>query len=155
MLSHASMCVHGCAIHVWRMPCKHWVENHKGMLDKKTEAQTCNPATTNWQQESSDAGLTWSKPVEISKDLGPWAGSLVGPSNGIQLEHNAAHKGRLVWCGHWGVYVYGMPSRSPFKTKLEDIDGRLSSPLSLLRRRGGQEGARARVCVCVRGTTAK
>ena len=34
----------------------------------------------------------------------PWAGSLVGPSNGIQLTHNADHKGRLVWCGHWGVY---------------------------------------------------
>eukprot|EP00729_Bicosta_minor_P003294 gene3294-28039_t len=65
----------------------------RGMLYKKTEAQSCNPATTNWQQESSDAGLTW-----------PWAGSLVGPSNGIQLTHNADHKGRLVWCGHWGVY---------------------------------------------------
>jgi len=55
----------------------------RGLLDKKSEAQTCNPATTNWQQESTDSGLTWSKPMEISKALGPWAGSLVGPSNGI------------------------------------------------------------------------
>jgi hypothetical protein len=29
----------------------------RGLLDKKSEAQTCNPATTNWQQESSDSGL--------------------------------------------------------------------------------------------------
>ena len=48
----------------------------RGLLDKKSEAQTCNPATTNWQQESTDSGLTWSKPMEISKALGPWAGSL-------------------------------------------------------------------------------
>lgn len=75
----------------------------RGTLDKKSEAQTCNPATTNWQQTSTDSGLSWSKPVEISKFLGPWAGSLVGPSNGIQLR-NPAHAGRLVWCGHWGVY---------------------------------------------------
>lgn len=46
----------------------------RGLLDKKSEAQTCNPATTNWQQESTDGGLTWSKPVEISKYLGKWAG---------------------------------------------------------------------------------
>jgi hypothetical protein len=57
----------------------------RGLLDKKSEAQTCNPATTNWQQESTDSGLTWSKPMEISKALGPWAGSLVGPSNGIEF----------------------------------------------------------------------
>ena len=49
----------------------------RGMLYKKTEAQSCNPATTNWQQESSDAGLTWSKPVEISKDLGPVTTSII------------------------------------------------------------------------------
>ena len=66
----------------------------RGLLDKKTEAQTCNPATTNWQQESTDSGKTWSKPMEITKALGPWAGSLVGPSNGIQLTKNTQHKGR-------------------------------------------------------------
>ena len=74
----------------------------RGLRNKKTQAQTCNPALTNWQQESSDSGLTWSKPVELSKFLGKWAGSLVGPANGIQLRRNSAHKGRLVWCGHWG-----------------------------------------------------
>lgn len=76
----------------------------RGLRNKRTQAQTCNPALTNWQQESSDSGITWSKPREISTDLGPWAGSLVGPSNGIQLTHNKLHKNRLVWCGHWGVY---------------------------------------------------
>jgi sialidase-1 len=75
----------------------------RGLLDKKTQAQSCNPATTNWQQESTDSGKTWSKPVDISRFLGNWAGSLVGPSNGIQLRH-ARHANRLVWCGHWGVY---------------------------------------------------
>lgn len=43
-------------------------------------------------------------PTCAHSDDRPWAGSLVGPSNGIQLTHNADHKGRLVWCGHWGVY---------------------------------------------------
>eukprot|EP01051_Picozoa_sp_SAG22_P009424 SAG22_NODE_787_length_7239_cov_4.418487_3_plen_284_part_00 len=76
----------------------------RGVLDRKTQAQPCNPATTNWQQESTDSGKSWAKPVEISKALGPWAGSLVGPSNGIQLVHNTEHRDRLVWCGHWGVY---------------------------------------------------
>ncbi len=66
----------------------------RGLLNKKTEAQTCNPATTNWQQESTDSGKTWSKPMEITKALGRWAGSLVGPSNGIQLTKNKQHKGR-------------------------------------------------------------
>ena len=42
------------------------------------QAQTCNPALTNWQQESLDSGATWTRPVEISKALGKWAGSLVG-----------------------------------------------------------------------------
>eukprot|EP00936_MAST-01D_sp_MAST-1D-sp1_P002664 g2664.t1 len=76
----------------------------RGLRNRKTQAQTCNPALSNWQQQSSDGGLTWSSPVEISAFLGPWAGSLVGPANGIQLHNTAAHRGRLVWCGHWGVY---------------------------------------------------
>jgi hypothetical protein len=76
----------------------------RGLLNKHTQAQTCNPATTNWQIESTDSGLTWSKPVEITKYLGQWAGSLVGPANGIQLRRNKEHGNRLVWCGHWGVY---------------------------------------------------
>ena len=67
------------------------------------EAQTCNPATSNWQIESTTDGASWSSPKEITPGLGPWAGSLVGPSNGIQLKHSK-HEGRLVWCGHWGVY---------------------------------------------------
>ena len=94
----------------------------RGLLDKKTEAQTCNPATTNWQQESTDSGLTWSKPLEISKDLGKWAGSLVGPANGIQLKHNAEHKGRLVWCGHWGVYnsTQVVSAAAPFASSFEE-----------------------------------
>ena len=71
----------------------------RGLRNKKTQSQTCNPALSNWQQESEDGGLTWSAPVEISKYLGPWAGSLVGPANGIQLA-----SGRLVFCGHFGVY---------------------------------------------------
>ena len=66
--------------------------------------QTCNPALTNWQMFSTDDGQTWSKPVEISKFLGRWAGSLTGFGNGIQLQRHPAHKGRMVFCGHWGVY---------------------------------------------------
>ena len=71
----------------------------RGLRNKKTQSQTCNPALSNWQQESEDGGLTWSSPVEISQYLEPWAGSLVGPANGIQLD-----SGRLVFCGHYGVY---------------------------------------------------
>ena len=71
----------------------------RGLRHKKTQSQTCNPALSNWQQESLDGGLTWTSPVEISKYLEPWTGSLVGPANGIQLE-----SGRLVFCGHYGVY---------------------------------------------------
>lgn len=76
----------------------------RGLRNKKTQAQTCNPALTNWQTESADSGLTWSVPVDISKFLGKWSGSLVGPANGIQLHRNSQHPNRLVWCGHWGVY---------------------------------------------------
>lgn len=76
----------------------------RGLRNKKMQAQTCNPALTNWQIESDDDGITWSTPIEISHFLGPWAGSLVGPSNGIQLVHSTTHRGRLVFCGHWGVY---------------------------------------------------
>eukprot|EP00035_Acanthoeca_spectabilis_P028159 m.469430 g.469430 ORF g.469430 m.469430 type:complete len:494 (+) comp28558_c0_seq1:69-1550(+) len=75
----------------------------RGLRNKQTQSQTCNPALTNWQTESFDDGLTWSRPVEISSFLGPWAGSLVGPATGIQLT-DPKYKGRLVFCGHWGVY---------------------------------------------------
>lgn len=75
----------------------------RGLRNKQTQSQTCNPALTNWQTESIDDGLTWSRPVEISSFLGPWAGSLVGPATGIQLT-DPKYKGRLVFCGHWGVY---------------------------------------------------
>lgn len=68
------------------------------------KGQTCNPATSNWQIESVDDGLTWSTPVEITSYLGKYHGSLVGPANGIKLKHSPSYKGRLVWCGHWGVY---------------------------------------------------
>ena len=51
----------------------------------------------------------WSRPVGRGgtatgdEELGPWGGSLVGPSNGIQLKHGP-HRGRLLWCGHFGTY---------------------------------------------------
>ena len=58
----------------------------RGDRNKKTQSQPCNPALTNYQQASTDGGASWSKPVEFgTKDLGPWAGSLVGPANGIQV----------------------------------------------------------------------
>lgn len=66
--------------------------------------QTCNPGLSNWQQFSEDDGKTWSHPVEISRFLGKYAGSLPGFGNGIQLLRHPAHTGRLVYCGHWGVY---------------------------------------------------
>lgn len=66
--------------------------------------QTCNPAVSNWQIESADDGVTWSEPAEISRFLGGYSGSLVGPANGIQLRHDVRYHGRLVWCGHTGVY---------------------------------------------------
>lgn len=77
----------------------------RGQRNLPSPAQSCNPAMTNWQQESFDSGQSWTKPVDISQYLGLWAGSLIGPSNGVHLSQSMSkYAGRLVWCGHWGVY---------------------------------------------------
>ena len=64
--------------------------------------QPCNPALSNWQLTSAD-GIQWSKPADLSRFLGRWAGSLVGPGSGIQLTAGP-WQGRILFAGHWGVY---------------------------------------------------
>ena len=68
--------------------------------------QSCNPGLSNWQISSSDGGLSWSIPVDLSLQLGPWAGVLVGPGAGIQLSDAAGRfAGRHLWVGHYGAYM--------------------------------------------------
>ena len=75
----------------------------RGRAMKGPPHQPCNPAKSNWQLSSDDDGRTWSPPYNLTRFLGPWAGSLVGPGVGIQLSARP-HKGRLLFTGHWGVY---------------------------------------------------
>ena len=124
----------------------------RGERHRRTQSQPCNPATTNWQQISTDEGRSWSSPVEISKYLGPWAGSLVGPSNGIQLQRGA-NRGRLVWCGHWGVYnstqVWysdnGGQSYTLSSTVFQHMDGAWHSSARLAQQSGSEQKLLRRV----------
>ena len=63
--------------------------------------QLCNPAGANWQMHSTDEGLSYSTPKDISAALKQWGGSLV--NTGIVLR-KGAHAGRLLWTGHYGMY---------------------------------------------------
>lgn len=45
----------------------------------------CVPGNSNWEIYSDDHGLTWSKPKNLSKNLGDFNGVLPGPGTGIQL----------------------------------------------------------------------
>ncbi len=64
---------------------------------------------------SSDDGVTWTKPEEITKSVKQtgWGWYATGPDNGIQLMHGA-HKGRLVIpCNHTELDSAGQtPTRS-------------------------------------------
>jgi len=51
------------------------------------------------QIESSDDGISWNKPVDISQFLGQYKGAMNGPGNAIQLK-----SGRLFFGGHLGAY---------------------------------------------------
>ena len=67
-------------------------------------------ACVNYQQRSTDAGLTWS-PAQRS-DYGRWEGVLLGPGTGIVLQRPGPHRGRVVTCGATG-YVGGMKMVMP------------------------------------------
>ena len=58
--------------------------------------------------KSTDDGKTWSKPVDISKDVvkPDWSWVATGPGVGIQLKHGP-HKGRLVIPCDQGVPIQG------------------------------------------------
>jgi hypothetical protein len=77
-----------------------------GTADNK-HFQLCNPAGANWQQSGEilkDGTIRWSRPQDITQALDRWYGSLV--NDGLQLlgKGSSPHKGRLLWCGHWGMY---------------------------------------------------
>jgi hypothetical protein len=65
-------------------------------------AKTGKDARRVFVMNSTDEGVTWSKPVEITADvkLTNWTWYATGPGSGIQIEQGA-HKGRLVIpCDH-------------------------------------------------------
>jgi sialidase-1 len=76
----------------------------RGQTTTSKGKKTCSPAKSNWQVTSTDDGLTWNKPVDISHFFGKWAGIQPGPGTGIKLQYNKLHPGRLVFAGHFGVY---------------------------------------------------
>jgi sialidase-1 len=73
-------------------------DDHEGSIIAKTSKDTRRVFVIN----STDDGLTWSKPTEVTKDtkLADWTWYATGPGSGIQME-NGPHKGRLVIpCDH-------------------------------------------------------
>jgi len=63
---------------------------------------TSTGTRTVWMTSSTDDGMTWSPPREITKDVSKpdWTWYATGPGVGIQLKHGP-HKGRLVIpCDH-------------------------------------------------------
>lgn len=63
----------------------------------------CNAdcGTGNGVSVSSDDGVTWGVPKDVSQQWGPASGSLPGPGNGVQTT-----TGRLLVAAHHGAYVH-------------------------------------------------
>ena len=57
----------------------------------------------NWQIASTDDGLTWTEPVDLSLFFGEFVGIMPGPGNAIQLK-----SGRLLFAGHYGPYQFDL-----------------------------------------------
>ena len=70
--------------------------------EKQIIAQTSKGTRTVWLLDSTDDGMTWSTPKEITHDAKrpDWTWYATGPGTGIQVR-NGPHKGRLVIpCDH-------------------------------------------------------
>ena len=73
-------------------------EDHEGQIIAGTSKDTRRV----FFLRSDDDGITWSKPLEITRDVKKpdWTWYATGPGSGIQIEHSP-HKGRLVIpCDH-------------------------------------------------------
>ncbi len=80
------------------------LSTHNLGIDREKEiiAQTSKGTRTVWLLKSTDDGLSWSKPQEITPSAKKpnWTWYATGPGIGIQIQHGP-HKGRLVIpCDH-------------------------------------------------------
>ena len=74
--------------------------------------------TGNGVSVSSDDGLTWAAPLDVSKSWGAASGSLPGPGNGVQTT-----TGRLLVAAHHSAYVHDFVIYS-------DDDGQSWTPIA-------------------------
>lgn len=83
---------------IWLLMTWNRGDDHEPAIIARTSKDTRRVFVTS----SSDDGLTWAKPAEITADVKPagWTWYATGPGSGIQIE-NGPHKGRLVIpCDH-------------------------------------------------------
>ena len=83
---------------IWMLNTRNLGSDHEGKIWTRTGQGT----RTVWVMKSTDDGLTWSMPVEITKSVKEpqWTWYATGPCTGIQIERGP-HKGRLVIpCDH-------------------------------------------------------
>jgi len=69
------------------------------------DAAHCNPGLWTLVSTSADEGQSWSAPLNISAQLGSWAGALPGPGTAAQVPAGQAHAGRILVPAHLGAYV--------------------------------------------------
>jgi sialidase-1 len=82
--------------------------------EKQITLGTAKSTRTVWITRSTDDGLTWAKPTDITKDVKKpeWAWYATGPGIGIQLKHGP-HAGRLlIACDYVGLGGGGEKSNS-------------------------------------------
>ena len=60
----------------------------------------------NGMVKSSDGGLTWTPPIDVSDGFGAACGSMPGPGTALQLSAAGPHKGRLLVASHHGAYQH-------------------------------------------------
>jgi sialidase-1 len=68
------------------------------------DSKHCNPTKWTLVFKSSNNGQTWTPPINISSQLGQWAGTLPGPGTAAQIE-TGKYKGRIVVPAHNGAYA--------------------------------------------------
>jgi sialidase-1 len=86
---------------IWLLMTHNPGEDHEPQL---TTGESRGKRTV-WITSSTDDGVTWSKPRDITDSVSKpdWTWYATGPGVGIQLQHDGPHKGRLIVpCDHVG-----------------------------------------------------